>query len=43
LSELSNEQLVEIVARVQRHKPEIAPVWSDDDVNTLMKLREALR
>jgi hypothetical protein len=43
LSELSDEQLVEIVARVQRHKPEIAPAWSDDDVSTLMKLREALR
>jgi hypothetical protein len=43
LSELSDEQLVEICARVQRHKPEIAPVWSDDDVNTLMQLRVALR
>jgi hypothetical protein len=43
LSALSDAQLVEIVERVQRHKPEIAPVWSDDDVITLMKLREALR
>jgi hypothetical protein len=43
LSELSDEQLVEIGARVQRHKPEIAPVWSDDDVDTLMQLRVALR
>jgi hypothetical protein len=40
LSELSDEQLIEICARVQRHKPEI---WSDDDVDTLMKLRESLR
>jgi hypothetical protein len=43
LSELSDQQLIEICARVQRHKPEIAPVWSDDDVNTLMQLRVALR
>jgi hypothetical protein len=43
LVELSDEQLLEIVARVRRHKPEIAPIWSDDDVDSLMKLREALR
>jgi hypothetical protein len=42
LSELSDEQFIEVCARVQRHKPEIAPVWSDDDVNALVKLREAL-
>jgi hypothetical protein len=43
LSELSDKQLLEIVARVRRHKPEIAPIWSDDDVSTLMQLRETLR
>jgi hypothetical protein len=43
LSELSDAQLLEIVARVRRHKPEIAPTWADDDVNTLMQLRENLR
>jgi hypothetical protein len=43
LSELSDKLLAEIVARVRRHKPEIAPVWSDDEVDTLMQLRETLR
>jgi hypothetical protein len=43
LSELSDAQLAEIVARVRRHRPEIAPVWSDDEVDTLMQLRETLR
>jgi hypothetical protein len=43
LSDLSDEQLIEVCARVQRFKPEIAPAWSDDDVDTLMRLRETLR
>jgi hypothetical protein len=40
---LSDRQLLEVCARVRRYKPEIAPIWSDDDVNTMMRLREALR
>jgi hypothetical protein len=43
LSELSDEQLLEVCARVRRFKPEIASAWSDDDVDTLMQLRETLR
>jgi hypothetical protein len=43
LSELSDQQLLEIVARVRRHTPEIAPIWSDADVDILMQLRETLR
>jgi hypothetical protein len=43
LSELSDPQFIEICARVRRHKPEIAPIWSDNEVDTLMQLRETLR
>jgi hypothetical protein len=43
LFELSDPQFIEICARVRRHKPEIAPIWPDDDVSVLIKLREALR
>jgi hypothetical protein len=43
LSELSDEQLIEVCARVQRFKPEIGPAWSDDDVDTLMRLLKTSR
>lgn len=43
LSELTDQQLIEVVARLQRLKPEIAPAWSDDAVETLLRLRETLR
>jgi hypothetical protein len=43
LSELSDAQFLEVTARVRRHKPEIAPIWADNDVRTLMQLRETLR
>jgi hypothetical protein len=43
LSELSDEQLLEVCARVRRFKPEIASVWSDDDVDIMMQLRETPR
>jgi hypothetical protein len=43
LSELSDAQFLEVTARVRRHKPKIALIWSDDDVRTLMQLRETLR
>jgi hypothetical protein len=43
LAELSDEQLLEIGARLQRFKPEIAPAWTADDVEGLMQLRESFR
>jgi hypothetical protein len=43
LSELSDEQLTEVGGRLQRLKPNIAPAWSADEIETLFTAREALR
>jgi hypothetical protein len=37
LSELSEQQLHEVCARLQRLKPEIAKAWSGDEVRLLIK------
>ena len=38
LSELSEEQVCEVYARVQRFKPHIAPAWSEADGDALLGL-----
>jgi hypothetical protein len=43
LSELSDEQLIEVGARLQRFSPDIATAWPTHDVATLMERRELLR
>jgi hypothetical protein len=40
LTELSDDQLLEVGERLRRLKPEIARAWSADDVAVLMQLRE---
>lgn len=43
LSELSDEQAVEVGTRLQKLKPEIARPWSLDEVSTLFETRERLK
>jgi hypothetical protein len=43
ISELDDDQALEIAARLQRLKPEIARAWSAVEVETLLQLREMLR
>jgi hypothetical protein len=43
LSGLSDEQLLDLAARLQRLGPEIASAWSADKVEALIQLRENLR
>jgi hypothetical protein len=38
LSELSEEQVCEVYARVQKFKPRIAPAWSEPDADVLLVL-----
>jgi hypothetical protein len=40
LTELSDDQLLEVGERLRRFKPEIARAWSAEDVAVLMQLRE---
>jgi hypothetical protein len=40
LTELSDDQLLEVGERLRRLKPEIARAWSAEDVAVLMQLRE---
>jgi hypothetical protein len=40
LTELSDDQLLEVGERLRRLKPEIARAWSAEDVSVLMQLRE---
>jgi hypothetical protein len=42
LSELSNEQVLEIATRVQRFKPEIAPAWTPEEVQALALIKSKL-
>jgi hypothetical protein len=39
LSELSEQQLIEVGNRLQRLKPEIARSWTREEVETLFKAR----
>jgi hypothetical protein len=43
LSLLNDSELLEVGARLQRLKPEVARAWSGDDVEALVQLRETLR
>jgi hypothetical protein len=43
LSLLNDGELLEVGARLQRLKPEVARAWSGDDVEALVQLRETLR
>jgi hypothetical protein len=43
LAEFSDDQLLEVGERLRRFRPEIARVWSADDVAVLMQVRERLR
>jgi hypothetical protein len=43
LSELSDDQFIEVGGRLRRLKPEIAIAWTADEVDTLLQLREKLR
>jgi hypothetical protein len=43
LAKLSDDQLLEVGERLRRFKPEIARVWSADDVAVLMQVRERLK
>jgi hypothetical protein len=40
LSEVSNDQLSEVGARLRKLKPEIARAWYADEVSSLMLLHE---
>src|SRR5262245_10615956 len=42
LSELSEAQLREVVVRLQKFKPEIAPAWTVEDVEILVGVRNRL-
>jgi hypothetical protein len=42
LSELSNVQLREIVVRVQKFKPYVAPAWLTEDVQVLLAARSKI-
>jgi transposase len=39
LSQLNDEQLVEVGNRLQRFRPEIARPWTSDEIKELMRLR----
>jgi hypothetical protein len=43
ISELSDEQALDVAGRLQRLKPEIARAWSAGEVERLLHLRETLR
>jgi hypothetical protein len=43
ISELSDEQALEVADRLQRLKPEIARAWSANEVKRLLHLRETLQ
>jgi hypothetical protein len=39
LSELSNQQVIEVGDRLQKLKPEIAHAWTAEEVKTLLRAR----
>jgi hypothetical protein len=43
LSELNDDQFIEVGARLRRLKPEVAATWTADEVDALLQLRESLR
>jgi hypothetical protein len=43
LSELSDEQLREVVVRVQKFQPHIAPAWKPEEVEVLIAVRSKVR
>jgi hypothetical protein len=43
LSQLSDDQLVEVGAKLLRRGPEIGGAWTANETQTLMQLRETLR
>jgi hypothetical protein len=43
LSQLSDDQLVEVGAKLRRRGPEIGGAWTANEIQTLMQLRETLR
>jgi hypothetical protein len=42
LAQLSEQQLLEVITRLQAFKPEIAPAWSDVDLEALIAVRRRL-
>jgi hypothetical protein len=42
LSELSDQQVIEVGDRLQKLKPEIARAWSPEEVKVLLQARDAL-
>jgi len=42
LSELSDQQVIEVGNRLQKLKPEIARAWSAEEVETLFKVKRGL-
>jgi hypothetical protein len=42
LAQLNERQLLEVMARLQRFKPEIAPAWKDADLEVLAAVRRKL-
>jgi hypothetical protein len=42
LSQLSEPQLIEVMARVQKFQPEIAPAWTAEQVEILAAVRRKL-
>jgi hypothetical protein len=43
LCELSDEQLREVVVRLQNFQPHIAPAWSTEDIEVLILVRREAR
>jgi hypothetical protein len=43
LADLDDDQTLEVAARLQRLKSDIAPAWSDEDITVLFGAREGLR
>lgn len=42
LSELSEDQMIEVAVRLQKLKPEIAPAWSAEQVDALFEAKARL-
>jgi len=42
LSELTEQQMLEVAVRLQKLKPEIAPAWGAEQVETLFETKAAL-
>jgi len=42
LAQLSEQQLIEVMERLQKFKPEIAPAWSREQLNVLVAVRRKI-